>query len=220
MKERPILFNAEMVRAVLDGRKTQTRRVVKFRDKINPGMVSDDDNWPLWYDDFSDLQRQDCPYGKPKNKLWVRENFKIIPAYTTGLQCYEPEYVIEYPGTGDRLGCDQGNLYRQYPNKAARNSKRTRPSIHMPRWASRITLTITDVRVERVQEISEGDAMAEGCFNDTDPYWRPTYGDPDSGGCPSFKNSFEFLWDSINQKRGYGWDKNPLVWVVEFEIKP
>lgn len=85
---------------------------------------------------------------------------------------------------------------------------------------SRITLTITDVRVERVQEISEGDAMAEGCFNDTDPYWRPTYGDSDSGGCPSFKNSFEFLWDSINQKRGYGWDKNPLVWVVEFEVKP
>jgi hypothetical protein len=93
------------------------------------------------------------------------------------------------------------------------------PSIHMPRWASRITLTITGVRVERLQEITEADAKAEGCSNDDDPYWRPSYADPDSGGHPSYRNSFSFLWDSINGRRKggiYSWHSDPFVWVLSF----
>lgn len=92
------------------------------------------------------------------------------------------------------------------------------PSIHMPRWASRITLEITGVRVERLQDISEADAKAEDCRADEDPYWRPTYSDPDSGGNPSARLSFEYLWSTIHAADGpNGWAANPWVWVVEFK---
>lgn len=159
MKERPILFSGPMVRAILDGRKTQTRRVVKPRQ----GML----------DDWTGLP---CPYGKPGDRLWVRET------------CYfeQPHGEVIYradPGSEKALDPEFTGL-------------RWRPSIHMPRWASRITLEIVNVRVERLQDIRVDDARAEGVT----AKW-PVHG---------FRN----LWQSIN---GFGsWDANPWVWVVEF----
>ena len=139
------------------------------------------------------------PYGQPGDQLWVRESW-----------AYHPD------------GKDKEILYRATDSGWDDNNTglRWKPSIHMPRWASRIQLEVTDVRVERVQEISEEDAKAEGisdggCLN------CGNSSDPEACGCdypkPDFRDSFANLWDSINAKRGYSWESNPYVWVVEFE---
>jgi len=189
MKERPILFNGEMVRAVLDGRKTQTRRVVK----------PDEDGYPHRPGDvFGErkLLLTSCPYGEPGDRLWVRESMKFDP------------------DRGWRYCADGADVI-----ESADYSKRTPscPSIHMPRKASRIFLEVTDVRVERVQEITEKDAVSEGIkpvqfgLTTSGYEWSPTEDATDTA-----KESFYCLWNSINAKRGYGWDVNPWVWVVEF----
>ena len=167
MKERPIIFSAEMVQAILDGRKTQTRRVMKVppREINGVGIVYESDK---------------CPYGQPGNRLWVRETW----AYWGSIET--PEAII-YRTDGDKAGV------------------RWRPSIYMPRKYSRITLEVTGVRVERVQDISHRDALAEGVSYDVSQ--------DDGAPVPRFQK----LWDSINAKRGYSWDKNPWVWVVEFK---
>ena len=172
MKERPILFNGPMVRAILDGRKTQTRRVVKPQPETKPHNGVDD----KWFSEYSDIKnlgflKHTCPFGQPGDRLWVREAFTEYP---------QKGLLYKADGCNKKLGVWWG----------------WRPSIHMPRRASRIKLEVTDVRVERLQNISEEDIYAEGI--DT--------------------NSHDFmeLWDSINAKRGHGWDANPFVWVVEF----
>jgi len=205
--DRSILFNGEMVRAILDGRKTQTRRVIKFplnktHSRGNPVKLLGD--WPLseigdlkdgvlWYAcqsyvDDSISGSVKCPHGKPWDRLWVRETFRPYD----GEDDYEfDEPSIQYLADGGTKG---GGI-------------KWKPSIHMPRVASRITLEVAGVRVERVQDISKSDEMAEG---------RPVpLGLEESG--KQFDGWFQELWDSINEKRGFGWEKNPWVWVVEFK---
>jgi len=189
MRERPIIFSGPMVRAILDGRKTQTRRAVK-----SSGIWSVEDRdgsrWPGYENNYGEWQWMACPYGQPGDRLWVRECW--------GLRDTQPKDGPERAVIG----------YRADGETAAPNGRYQlwRPSIHMPRWASRITLEITGVRVERVQDISEEDARAEGVSE--------TCVLPGDRG--SFIPSFGMLWEQINAKRGYGWDVNPWVWVIEF----
>lgn len=197
MTERPILFTTEMVKAVLAGTKTQTRRVIQPKlqaaGKITRIIV--DENGDAWQG-INPVSLLSCHYGKPGDHLWVRETWNNRdPLWGQKIAKTAQPVIYKADGGG----------YSPWI-----------PSVHMPRWAGRINLEITNVRVERVQDISEEDAKAEGCTMDDDPYWRPTGFDPDSGGNLSYKNTFSWLWDSINEKRGLAWSVNPWVWVIEF----
>lgn len=188
MKERPILFSAPMVCALLAGTKTQTRRVVKPQPHIVEeggsvvGVHTPDDQrhgrlGKMLY----------CPYGRPGDRLWVRETFARID----GQQ--QPWIETDYRATythGDRLGDSLGI------------KKRWSPSIHMPRHASRITLEVTGVRLERLQDISASDARAEGIGRNQCPDWHAVA-------------DYRELWSQINGRGS--WDANPWVWVVEFK---
>jgi len=204
MKERPILFSASMVRAILGGRKTQTRRVVKPKHggKIiapgGPGIA-------LEQRSECELNTVLCPYGQLCDRLWVRETFQ--PLFADGTENHwETDwktgkgYAISYPAT---------DCIQEFVDLDDNISSACKPSIHMPRWASRILLEITGVRVERLQEIGEADAEAEGCsvpeiIYPDEP--RESY---------SYVAAYRHLWESIN---GIGsWDANPWVWVIEFK---
>ena len=195
-KTRPIIFSPEMVQAIMDGKKTVTRRVIKNPDR---------------YENIRGCGFC-CPYGVPGDLLYVRETH--WRGYSSTLQPWgEVDAVstgyIEYLEQRDKPG---------WRNGGTRVWMRKCPSIHMPRWASRLTLQVKEVRVERLQEITQGDVLAEGV------------GMPDDGLLTVFDpvQSVEFhkplrrewvtLWDKINAKRGYGWDANPWVWVVRFEV--
>jgi len=193
-----------MARAILEGRKTMTRRVIKPQ----PVALGDEGrrtsySWRggiyalQFYPDRSDILDR-CPYGQPGDRLWVREAW-LYDDYMHDMT----EGVPDLPGGAysHRLVYRASNP--DYPMTIG--SERWHPSIHMPRWASRILLEIASVRVERVQDISDTDAEREGV------------GGNDPGGMLSFREHFRELWDSINAKRGYGWDTNPWVWVVEFK---
>lgn len=223
-KERPILFSGEMVRAILDGRKSVTRRVVKW-EPYEPGLNLDfsglsvghyntsnpASGWVLYSRGRGGCWNQRTkplfsPYGQPGDRLWVRE--------TWCHQADEDERILSdkfwYEATdGDKgivkLDDDGGVAERKDGSEA---SPWISP-IFMPRKASRITLEVTGVRVERVQEITEDQAKAEGC--------GPLVEDDGSVTCGRRKTVFQRLWDSLNAKRGFGWDKNPWVWVVEFK---
>lgn len=198
MKERPILFSGAMVRALLAGIKTQTRRVVKA--KHLPWL----ENSVLNFLDGKWNQRP-LPYGQPGDRLWVRETFCKIIGQSGGW--IETDYRATY-NHGFRLGDSLGL------------KKRWTPSIHMPRDASRITLEVTGVRVERLQDISEADAIAEGVFRkvgassvgdmvETATGGQLIYADPTQA-----REEYRRLWEEIN---GSGsWVKNPWVWVVDF----
>jgi len=185
VKERPILFSGPMVRAILDGSKTQTRRVAKLTPSA---AVKEPGGHRRWHPADPEAVAA-CPYGIPGDHLWVRETWAPHPDDLGAL------YQATDPGWDDN---DSGLLWKH--------------SIHMPRWASRITLEITGVRVQRVQEISVADAMAEGppcCCNIEREHHRD---------CSwTDKEHFRQLWDSINAKRGYGWDVNPWVWALTFK---
>ncbi len=213
MAEKPILFSAEMVRAILDGRKTVTRRVVKPQPG---GVVEDayhrpDGKW-IWTHlpvgtgvGIGNPFR--CPYGAPGDRLWVRETHYRW----TGCGSAPPRWIDGPSGdVYDARGyADDPDIEQIKAEMACL----TVPSIHMPRWASRITLEVTAVRVERVQEISEEDAIAEGI-----EYTGVRIQDGKKCcGAVSVVGCFRNLWDSINAKRGYGWAANPFVWVVEFK---
>ena len=174
MKEKPIIFSGPMVRAILEGRKTQTRRIIKSTRDIN---VTDTDV----YRAFQASLESHCPYGQPGDHLWVRETW-YNPAYEQGesglsCDCY-------YKATDDVI----------VP---------WRSSIHMPRWASRITLKITDIRIQRLQEISPYDVRCEGFIEE-------------EGDGIGFLFKFADYWDSLNEKRGVSFGTNPWVWVIEF----
>lgn len=177
MSEKPILFSGPMFRAIIAGRKTQTRRICKDQQSTNPFKFSES------------IAASHCPYGQPGDRLWVRETWQ--------LNGNQREDVV-YRATA--------NLHSEIPWK---------PSIFMPRWASRLTLEITRVRVERVQDISEKDAKAEGTTLNPDYVKQKLYGDQDGGWTFEYRK----LWDSINAKRGFGWFKNPWVWVIEFTVQ-
>lgn len=246
MKERPILFSAPMVRAILEGRKTQTRRVVRkqFGPDAEPAEVAatSPEGWQitghsgLWWDDagacIDDAIR--CPYGKPGDRLFVRETWGYRCTAWHGAKPSTHTHTIEYRADGARIDferelyddsglpkqrkCQPGEDYQEYyRDYLTRYWKAWRPSIHMPRWASRILLEVTSVRVERINDISAEDAIAEGIHHDdTIPFNGPWYASPsDSQGCGEPAHAYANLWESIN---GYGsWDANPWVWVVEFK---
>ena len=237
-REKPILFSAPMVRAILDGSKSQTRRVVKLKSHHTIEERDDGKPWPWMYDGDRDADHWlPCPYGQPGDRLWVRETWGDCTkgADIMGGTKYDaPWYRADADAYG-LLGHDGlGAVYSE--------EIKWRPSIHMPRWASRITLDITGVRVERLQDISEADAQAEGCDRLSDD--EPGYvhrDDPDfnichrcggtrlytafsgSGGalpdtdcleCDTYAKRYRHLWEGIN---GPGsWNENPWVWAIEF----
>lgn len=214
MKERPILFSGAMIRAILDGTKSQTRRVVKPQPDPSEydGMYmwsppGSDPSGPVKYawGAVTHQRLPTCPYGQPGDRLWVRETWALVPdtAYrgSEGVQQAINPYIK-----------GEAAIYRADWDRSGPGT-RWRPSIHMPRWASRITLEITDVRVQRVQEISEADAQREG-WNWSNHDLTQAY-DPVS--MDTARRWFGDLWDSINAKRGYDWASNPWVWALTFK---
>lgn len=224
--ERPILFSAPMVRALLAGTKTQTRRVVKLlgaevveerehQTRRRPGVWSPEaDDWVP------------CPYGVPGDRLWVRETWRTERRFdSVAPKAVPPESLIQHA--------------EEEPEPSRGVYGKTRPSIYMPRWASRITLEVTGVRVERLQSISEEDAKAEGVdlpYIDREaPDWdwtlcstcggtglftdirQETYGvlpDTDCTRCDTAAKRYRWLWESINGAES--WVANPWVWVISF----
>jgi hypothetical protein len=218
MKERPILFNAAMVNAILAGRKTQTRRVVKpqppethsfggYVIEASPRKNEGKFKWGIKKGEyhFADSIYARCPYGQPSDRLWVRESWSG-EYHMAGIK---PSRRIDYPDEANHMPVLPVTWYWADGEPESGDWERPRPSIHMPRWASRITLEIVSVRVERLQDISAKDAAQEGVS-----FGRITdqaTGEIDRDAC----EAFEELWQSINGAES--WDANPWVWVVEFE---
>ena len=244
MKERPIIFSTESVRAILDGRKTQTRRAVKpqpsgliFHNQTiqwrSDGTWSkDDDSFGKGDGNFY-LERLDlegkptekyyrigrCQFGVPGDRLWVREAFVCEGC---------PKCCAGIPALGGNCTCDEYVLYGDtvpvpaiYPPQKPRLTS----PLFMPRKFSRLTLEITDVRCERLHDITEQDAISEGMLLyerwQSDDYKNDVITAKASGTKPplgfSPKKRFAHLWDSLNLKRGFGWDTNCWVWVIEFK---
>jgi hypothetical protein len=216
MKERPILFSGPMVRAILEGHKTQTRRMVKkalmehFDPPRGEGDVKAGYPWICGYWEENVSAVNVCPYGQPGDGLWVRETWRA--SWTNDDEAPSEMDMgtdIRYEADGFETLC--GNYAW---------SKKVRPSIFMPRWASRILLEVTVVRVERLQDISEDDAMAEGVEYDQGWEEEPGWGFRDYSTDSDFvfadaRHSYRSLWESINGPQS--WDANPWVWVVEFK---
>lgn len=223
MKERPILFSAPMVRAILEGRKTQTRRALRDQSPIDLGAAKHGthlsrrevhDHGKLVGHRMTPVH---CPYGQPGDRLWVRESWSVL----------YPQYIKD---------ADEPTFYKA-DAKPGEALPPWRPSIHMPRDRCRLVLVVIDVRVERVQNISEADCLAEGIqipmsaetkrplLRITGPYppanYFPTEGmdDARAAGKSSMwlRAHYASLWDSLNAIRGYSWQTNPWVWVVEFK---
>lgn len=193
--DKPILFSRDMVRAILAGDKTQTRRVIKPQPQTRSGADYVDGIW-FEEDHYGDHHQIQCPYGAPGSTLWVRETHR---AFLLGDAPY-----IEYAATARD---DDPALYPISSEQYFQiESQRWRPSIFMPRWASRIQLKVLDVRAERLQDIREDDAKAEGVVA-----WHMTIEGT------VYRPEFMLLWDKINAQRGFSWNSNPWVWVVEFE---
>ncbi|WP_409050492.1 hypothetical protein [Variovorax sp. 3319] len=220
--ERPILFSAHMVRALLDGSKTQTRRVVKPQPVEHPAFAGGAfiQHKRLGEIGIGALVPEVMPYGGIGDRLWVRESWQgpLVDGDTfersggSMLAFQKPEYC--------RYAAD-GGPRPEYLDADDRPRQGWKPGIHMFRWASRITLEITGVRVERLQDISEADAKAEGCDCLT---WDGEPGPADLFDWPlktvnrPWANGYALLWESIN---GDGtWAANPWVWVIEFRRLP
>ncbi|MEP9925866.1 hypothetical protein ABLU65_00405 [Klebsiella sp. GG_Kp156] len=234
MTERGMIFNAEMVRAILDGRKTQTRREVKLN--LDIARLATTYDWATslaanHYQDLTEEQIQQkaeslrgvihpvilgngqmvsiiCPHGKPGDRIWVRETF--CPVDDTQ---YGGEKWVDYRAT-PRYEASHPAGWDSAPNDA--EALKWRPSIHMPRWASRILLEITDVRVERLNAISEEDATAEGVppAGSLLPDYPGTFLTP-KGDFATAKVAFQRLWESIYGEES--WKANSWVWVISFK---
>lgn len=246
MKERPILFSAPMVRAILEGRKTQTRREVKPQPlEISPNGCNIIDvrqsslawGFDATYDSDNPKYLGYCPYGKPGDRLWVREHWGYLGSRTSNCEkrhgnferadlqvFYHADQVrreINMAIEEADLKSPQQHIPDFQGDEFARSEwlsdwwmrKKSIPSIHMPRWASRITLEVVSVRVERLQDISGDDVAAEGCqFAWGD---RQTLGTDEEA---ARRSLFSQLWSSIHKADGpHGWAANPWVWVVEFK---
>lgn len=200
-RERPILFSGPMVRAILAGRKTQTRRVVKPEPARQNGReagdvyVSAHGDYPITVNvavpgGYRPVPLR-CPYGAPGNRLWVREAFAL-----RSYDCPVHDHGGDYPA--GKCDCEDKRRVCYRVDAGAEHAAPWRPSIHMPRWASRITLEVTAVRVERLADITEEDARAEGVEG---------------------RGAFVALWDSLNGKRA-PFASSPWVWVVSFRRMP
>jgi hypothetical protein len=236
VKERPILFSAPMVRAILEGRKTVTRRVIKSQYVEGPWSVKPATNrrheghshdwWlPTGVQPYSALPR--CPYGQPGDRLWVRETWGVI-SHDFDEIGNMVDWVPDRPAQPIRempfgRGYYSGHVIYRADGDAewagdddggGYTRSAWHPSIHMPRIASRILLEITDVRVERLQAITYEEAAAEGVYRDrSDRMWTAT---DEGGDCHKYPvPAFRDLWTSINGAEA--WDANPWVWCVSFK---
>jgi len=228
VKLHPILFNDEMVRAILEGRKTQTRRPIKpqpaecrWIDRIltmkwkstifNPHRVKPRNEILVG-----------CPYGQPGDRLWVRETFGVISPESVGdeqwYQIRQKRSFRIHPES-NRVDGIAGAIYRADGEfEFAPGYEKWHPSIHMPRWASRIDLEIASIRVQRVQDISQRDALYEGCPGGRSELNRRTVEMlSDSGTGAAMRVWFRQQWNAIYADRGLSWDINPWVWVLVFE---
>ncbi|MGP8819562.1 hypothetical protein ACT021_02795 [Klebsiella michiganensis] len=251
MTERGMIFNGEMVRAILDGRKTQTRRKVKLN--LDIACLATTYDWATslaanHYQCLTEEQIQQkaeslrgvihpvildngqmvsiiCPHGKPGDRIWVRETWGVVSHELDEdgrIQPWTPDRpataINEMPFgngyySGHAIYAADGDFTWGDDDGYEDGRSCWKPSIHMPRWASRILLEITDVRVERLNAISQEDAQAEGMELTG---WRPTYSDPDSGGeVMTPYDNFAELWSSIYGEES--WQANPWVWVIEFK---
>ena len=212
--DRPILFNREMVRAILEDRKTMTRRVVKPQPiMMDSGMWYPSENpgdrknkTGLHYANEKHMRKgmsiDFSPCGQPGDKLWVRETFayKTRPKTENSSLIYKADF-----DTKDGFGSEIIDF-----NTGMTTPLTWEPSIFMPRWASRITLEIINVGIQRIQEIKYFDIMKEGAPLSTYPHHHDSYD-------TKLFEWFTGIWDSVNAKRGFGWDANPWVWIIEFK---
>lgn len=228
MTERPIIFSAPMVRAILDGRKTQTRRIIKLqRPWLSDGdgsfAVEDSLTYTLHFCADSFIKRF-CPFGDRGDRLWVKEAWQFAPKLHC--VCPQPSEASPCDDWQEGLGCrsDRTGVIYQSDGMAA---ARWRPASNMPRWASRIALEVTDVRVQRVQDISDEDVAAEGAPGMVAGRYQcrrcngqgSCLGYVHCTACGGSGNDaawhFAAFWDSINAKRA-PWGSNPWVWAVSF----
>ncbi|MDI2594980.1 hypothetical protein POF45_26670 [Pseudomonas sp. 681] len=220
IKERPILFSAPMVRAILEGRKTVTRRTLKMPHGL----------WETSATGELVPIPANCPYGKPGDRLYVRETWSDVNLQGAPGIAYRADDdirdLMEDESFLDERGAFNYDDPRSKPypfacwseDLIAGTEGRWRPSIHMPRWVSRILLEVTAVRIERLQDIDEDQAQVEG-IGDHEFHCREPY---DQDGAPtcdcasiSYEDSFQRLWESINGADS--WAANPWVWVIEFK---
>lgn len=190
MRELPILLNTEMVRAILDGRKSCTRRIVKFLPDKNPNRTGYIKDGNMLYNGTNEPCIKKAPY-QPGDILYVRETFIQAAAHTFWYKADDKSWMSKYL------------LWK--------------PSIHMPKEAARIWLKVTDVRVERLQEITDKECIKEGIYPSNCRNCNATFG---CDVCPDEVDEFVEVWDNTIKKSDfdrYGWDANPLVWVIEFE---
>jgi hypothetical protein len=210
-RERPILFSAPMVCALLAGQKTQTRRIARsdhFSEEFHARAL-DVGVAAAWHE-MRGTEHAKATYGVPGDRLWVRETWTATGATGEQTACYRADCPIE------------DGIRRSGHDSTRHPAHRWRPSIHMPRWASRLTLEITSVRLERLQAITEADARAEGIteclLQEGEPgaWWTA-----DASAGPALHgrtavDAFRKLWNSINGER-VSWEENPWVWVVAFK---
>ena len=217
-KERPILFSGPMVRAILGGHKTQTRRVIRL-------PLGYEHNEVYGYEgvygglhalacDPGPSRAIRCPHGEPKDLLWVREAHGIATGHM-----YDGAAAVRYFADGSiRSVADE----RSNASRRSLSMSKSRPSIHMPRWASRILLEVTDVRVERLQSISEEDARAEGVqaldsYMGEPGWYAADASNPHATVSRAAVNAFACLWDKTGDGR-HTWASDPWVWVVSFKV--
>ncbi len=256
MTDRPILYSGPMVRAMLEGRKTQTRRVLSpdnfrlfdpsyglfkpVKSQLNRAFLEASNMRCLgegsftWTAEAVEHQIGDITHwqGKtlvtPGDRLWVREAHQMANSddgpticYRADLGRWQPDYTGPDHGAGPSFDYDKyPGEYGVWAADLESDDSPWRPSIHMPRWCSRITVTVTDVRVQRLTEISESDAKAEGCDAidlGRSPYLSNAH-KIDFSGMMSFTHGFHRLWDSLNQKRGFGWHISPWVATYTFTV--
>lgn len=214
MKSRPVLFSAPMVRALLEARKTQTRRIIKPQPDYRLSHIgfecgSDRAIFAAVHrhagpvTETSEERLVKCPYGKPGDLLWVRESGKIDQ---------DSKRIFIYSATPGV--CHVKDLADNDDYHTAAHAYKSTPSIHMPRWASRLTLQLIDVRVERLQNITEEDAKAEGVWRCPVTGFFGSY--QDSPAQDTAVLSYRDLWESINGS--VSWVENPWAWVLEFKV--
>lgn len=199
MNFHPILFTSEMIRANLEGRKTQTRRVVMPQPEPWQSICDlQDGTFARIGEDYESLPFR-CPYGVPGDVLWARET------WATDHKMFYPCFPVVYAADGSPASHEivKGRVYS--PEVKDWFPFRWRPSIHMPKWACRLWCRVESVRVQRVQEITLADCAAEGAppTHDADQVWDST-------------DTYRKLWNRINEGRGFGWKANPWVWAITY----